>query len=182
MLDKTNTEEVLNAWGADIVKFARINIGDNSRTRISKTTGKRRRGKIDNSGNLRNSLNHQTEVFNNSFGFVINGADYALDVDQGTPRKANISSLKSWIKSKPVKLRSPNGKFLKMTPSRIDSFAKFVKWKVENIGSDKTEYLTDAIKDASRKYEKELYDSLFKDVQQSTSFILNQLNNGNDNN
>jgi hypothetical protein len=181
MLNKENTDKVLNAWGADIVKFAKINIGDRNRKRRSKITGKLRKGKIDSSGELRNSLNHEVETFANSFGFVINGADYANDIDQGTKRKTSVSQVKRWMKVKPVRLTSKKG-FIKMTPSRVENFARFVAWKVSTIGSDATYYLTDAIKDASKKYEKELYDSLYKDIEQSTSAILRGLDNGNDNN
>lgn len=178
MLDWTNTDEILNSMGADIVKFARINIGDANRTRKSKMTGKTRKGKIDSSGNLRKSLDYEVKVFKNSFGFVINGADYADDIDQGTKRNTSVSSIKKWMKVKPVRLTSSKG-FIKMTPSRIESFAKFVAWKVSTIGSDRTLFLTDAVTRASKKYEKELTESLFKDIEQSTKFILNGLNGNN---
>ena len=121
MLNKENTEEVLNAWGADIVKFAKINIGDRSRTRKSKTTGKIRKGKIDSSGNLRNSLDHNFKVNKNSFSMAVTGADYALDVDTGAKRKTTVSEVKAWMKRKPVRLTSKKG-FVKMTPARINNF------------------------------------------------------------
>lgn len=181
MLDIQNTEEVLNAWGADIVKFAKININDRNRTRKSKITGKVRKGKIDSSGSLRNSLDTDIVVNKNSFGFKVVGEDYANDIDLGTKRNTSINQVKKWMKQKPVRLTGSKG-FIKMTPARIENFAKFVSWKVSNIGSDATYFLTDAIKMASKKYEKELFDSLFKDVEQATTFILKGLENGNNNN
>lgn len=177
MLNKENTEELLDSWGADIVKFAKININDRNRKRKSKITGKMRKGKIDSTGNLRNSLDYDVEVFKNSFGFVVNGADYADDIDKGTRRKTSVNAVKSWMKAKPVRLTSSKG-FIKMTPARIENFAKFVAWKVSTIGSDRTNFLTDAIKDASNKYEKELIGVLFKDLEQA---YKTRLNGNNDN-
>lgn len=177
MLNKENTEKVLNDWGADIVKFAKINIGDRSRTRKSKITGKTRKGKIDSSGDMRDSLDHSIVVHKNSFGFQVTGVDYTSDVDLGTKRKTSVNAVKNWMKAKPVRLTSKKG-FIKMTPARIDNFAKFVAWKVSTIGSDATYFFTDAVTDASKKWETQLTESLFKDVEQSTSFILRQLNNG----
>jgi hypothetical protein len=75
-----------------------------------------------------------------------------------------------------------NGRFIEMTFNRRLNFAKFIEWKVSTIGSDATYYLTDAIKDASKKYETELYDSLYKDIEQSTSAILRNLDNANNDN
>lgn len=179
MLDKEETEIVLNAWGADIVKFAQINLGDRNRTRKSKITGKTRRGKIDSSGDLRKSFNYDLEVFQNSFGFVVNSLDYASDIDTGARRKTSVSQIKKWMKQKPVRLTSSKG-FIKMTPSKIDNFAKFVAWKVSKIGSDATWFLTDAVKRASKKHEEDLTDALFKDLGQAYSFILK--GNGNNDN
>ncbi len=174
MLEREESEKVLNAWGADIVKFAKINIGDKNRKRKSKMTGKTRRGRIDSSGNLRKSLGHKLVVNKNSFGFQVLGADYAIDIDQGNKRKTTEQQLKSWFKNKPIRLRQDN-KFIKMTDAKKLSFRKFVAWKVSNIGSDKTLFLTDAIRDASKKHEGEIAPAYFKDVEQSIDFIINQL-------
>ena len=182
MLDKQNTEDVLNDYGNAIVKNAKINIGDTNRKRVSKITGKTRRGKIDFTGELRDSLYHELKVFKNSFGFVINGSDYAVDLDKGNKRKTTLAQTLRWVTKKPARLRMKNGRFIEMTPSRQINFAKFIKWKTETIGSDRTNFLTDAIKDASKKYEKELFDALYTDVEQSTAAILRGLDNGNNNN
>jgi hypothetical protein len=169
-----NTEEVLVAWGADIVKFARINIGDRNRKRRSKMTGKMRKGKIDSTGDLRKSLADEIVINPNSFGFKIVGEDYALDVDQGNVRKTSPEQVGQWMKDKRIRLTNKKG-FVKMTEARIEAFKKFVSWKVSNIGSDRTNYMTDAIKEASLKHEADLIPSLFKDIEQATSLIIKQL-------
>lgn len=171
---KENTEEVLEAWGADIVKFAKIKIGDRNRKRKSKMTGKMRKGKIDSTGEMRNALDDEIVINENSFGFKIVGVDYTLDVDQGTVRKTTATEVKRWMKNKPVRLTSAKG-FVKMTPARIDSFANFVAWKVSTIGSDKTNFMEESIKEASLKHQKELFPALFKDIEQATSLIIKQL-------
>lgn len=169
-----NTEEVLVAWGADIVKFAKINIGDRNRKRKSKMTGKMRKGRIDSTGEMRKKLDDEIVINPNSFGFKITGVDYTLDVDQGNVRKTSFKQIEQWMKDKRIRLTNKKG-FVKMTPARIESFAKFVSWKVSNIGSDRTNFMTDAIKEASLKHEKDLIPSLFKDIEQATSLIIKQL-------
>lgn len=165
MLEYENTYEVIKAWSDAIVTNAKINIGDRNRKRKSKITGKTRRGKIDNTGNLRNSFESDVVVNKNSFGFKISAADYAQDVNDGAKRKTTFAEAKRWAKSSKIQFRDANGKILKKTEGRIDNLAKFTAWKVSTIGSDKTNYLTEAIEDASLKYQKELAPSLFKDVQ-----------------
>lgn len=171
---KENTEEVLEVWGADIVRFAKIKINDRNRKRKSKMTGKMRKGKIDSTGEMRNALEEEIVINENSFGFKIVGTDYTLDVDQGNVRKTSVTEVKRWMKNKPVRLTSKKG-FVKMTPARIDSFARFVSWKVSNIGSDRTNFMSEAIKEASLKHEAELFPALFKDIEQATSLIIKQL-------
>ena len=180
MLNKENTEQTLEAWGADIVKFARININDRNRKRKSKITGKMRRGKIDSSGDLRKSLDNEFVVNKNSFGFQITGIDYTSDVNSGKKRKTSVSDIKSWMKSKRLRLTNSQG-FIKMTPARIQGFAEFVAWKVSTIGSDVTDFMTDAVEMAGKKHRKDLEESMFKDIDQEVGMVLRSLENGSSN-
>jgi hypothetical protein len=176
MLEREESEKVLNAWGADIVKFAKINIGDKNRKRKSTLTGKTRKGKIDSSGKLRKSIDYELKVNPNSFGFTIVGEDYA-DVVDGGRRKGKgipIAPLLKWVAQKPIRLRKDN-KFIKMTDANKKAFAGFVSWKAKKYGIAPTHFLRDAVRDAGKKHEGELFDAYFKDVEQSIDFIINQL-------
>ena len=110
MLNKENTEQTLEAWGADIVKFARININDRKRLRLTNSQG-----------------------------------------------------------------------FIKMTPARTQGFAEFVAWKVSTIGSDVTDFMTDAVEMAGKKHRKDLEESMFKDIDQEVGMVLRSLENGSSN-
>lgn len=176
MLNKEATTEVLNAWGADIVKFAKINIGDKNRRKKSTLTGRYRKGKIDSTGTLRNSLEHILKVSDNSFGFEITGADYADVVDGGRKKGKGIpiTPLLKWVKAKPIRLRK-DGQFIKMTPQKKRDFARFVSWKAKKYGINPTNFLKDAVEDASNKHKDNLLDSLFKDTEQAVRFVVKQL-------
>jgi hypothetical protein len=179
MIGYENTTAILDAYGNDIIKFAQINIGDRNRRRRSKITGKLRRGKIDSTGNLRGSFEFLNTVSKNSFGFEIKGADFAEDVDTGAKRRTSESEAKKWIRDKPIQFRDGDGRILKKTQGRIDNFAKFIAWKVTTIGSDKTDYLTDAIKDATDKHQADLAPALFKDIEAAVTASFKSINKSN---
>lgn len=176
MLDKLETEEALNAWGVDIVKFARINLGDRNRPKKSTLTGKVRKGKINFSGDLSESLDYNLKVSKNSFGFQISGLDYADVVDGGRRKGKGIplAPLIHWVEKKPIRLRKDN-KFIKMTDENRKAFAGFVSWKAKKYGIAPTNFLRDAVEDASKKHEADLTEALFKDIEQATTSIIRQL-------
>lgn len=165
------TTEALNAWGGDLVKFAKIKIGDRNRRRTSKITGKSRRGAIENTRRLRNSFKFDLKEMPNSFNGEILAEDYAQDVNDGARRNANFGKLLSWVKSKPIRFRR-NGQFIKTTPAMQKNFAKFVQWKVKNIGSDFSGYLDEAIEEANEKHRNNIEGAIFKDVEAATSAVL----------
>ncbi len=174
---REETIQAVNDWGADIVKFAQINIGDRNRTRISKMTGKKRKGKIDSTGTLRKSFSFKTTEMENSFTMAITAEDYAEDVNDGTPRRTTKSQALRWIKEKPIRFRV-GGKFVPATQARKENLAKFIAWKVSNIGSDYTGYLDDAIAAATTKHEDSITEAAFRDVEAAVEAALKNINNG----
>ncbi len=175
---RENTIQALNDWGKDIVKFAKINIGDRNRTRTSKMTGKKRKGKIDSTGKLRKSFSYETTEMENSFKMTIEAEDYAQDVNDGTKRRTTESQALRWVKEKPIRFREGN-KFVKATEARKRNFAKFVAWKVSTIGSDYTGYLDEAVADATTKHEDKITEAAFRDAEAAAEAALKSLNNGN---
>jgi hypothetical protein len=153
-----------------------ININDRNRRKKSTLTGRYKKGKIDSSGALRNSIEYKLKVNENSFGFEVSGLDYADVVDGGRRKGKGIPlvPLLKWIKQKPIRLRE-NGQFIKMTPAKIRNFAGFVSWKAKKFGIAPTNFLLDAVTDAGNKHKEALTDALFKDVEQSATFIIKQL-------
>jgi hypothetical protein len=169
-----NTVKALNEYGNDITKFAKININDRNRKRKSKLTGKTRRGKLESSGRLRASFESEIKEMPNSFTMAIKAEDYAQDVNDGAKRKTSLSKVLQWVKKKPIRFRVGN-KFVKATKAKQLNFAKFVKWKVEHVGSDYSGYLDDAITLATEKHQEELEDGIFKDIETAADVALRSL-------
>ena len=81
--------------------------------------------------------------------------------------------LKKWA-AKKIRFRE-NGKNVPRTQARIDAFAGFVSWKAAKYGINPTNFMRDAVRDVTKKYEGELLPAYFKDVEQSISFVIEQL-------
>ena len=171
------TKKAVEDYSSDIVKFSKINIGDKNRTRISKMTGKKRRGKIDSTGKLRRSFTSKLTTMDNSFKMAIEAEDYAQDVNDGAVRRLSESQALKWIKDKPIRFREGN-KFVKATEARKRNFAKFVAWKVSKIGSDYTGYFDEAVADATTKNEDKITEAAFRDAEAAAEAALKSLNNG----
>ncbi len=187
---RENTIQALNDWGADIVKFSKINIGDSRRKRKSKMTGKVRKGKIDFTGKLRNSLDHEIQEMPNSFKMTIEAEDYIDELNSGKPHRARYSDVLNWVKKKPVKLRNKStGRFLEMTRKRQENFARFTTWKLKTLGSDFTGnidfggkdvgFFDEAVTDATTKHEDKITGAAFRDAEAAAEAALKSLNNGN---
>lgn len=175
MLTKeSRTYEVLNQIGFDYVRFAKIKINDRNRRRKSKITGKRRKGRIDSTGKMRNSLKYKIEE--EDFGLKVDvvGIDYTSDVNEGKKRKTSVRDIEKWIKDKRIRLTNDKG-FIKMTPSVVANFANFVAWKVSNIGSDFTGFLQEAQKEAFDKHEEDLAEAIAFDGAASIAQVLGEL-------
>ena len=73
--------------------------------------------KINNSGRLSKSLKSSVQRQK----LVIEMAEYGLYVDEGRrPGKfPPVDKIKEWIKSKPIKPRDKNGRFMAIRPSTI---------------------------------------------------------------
>ena len=146
-LDKTKIE--LNRFAERVVKISKLNLGKSVRGR-----------KIDASGRLRNSISHKVDGASVSFSFE----DYGIYVDAGVVGKKkkilkdwnkslfkrgsgysakfpNITEIKKWIKNKPIKSRSENGRFVKQN---TDSLAFLIGRKIYNEGKQPTLFFSDA--------------------------------------
>jgi hypothetical protein len=153
------TAEILKKIGVDYVVRARRELGVKRRVR-SKSTGKTYRKRVNTTGKLRRSFRVVMQEDNN---MEVTAADYANDVNEGTPRRASASRLATWIKQKPVRLRDSNGRFVPMTAARVANFAKYLAWKIRRIGSDRTGYLDGLAEKSIEKYENQLVDGIEDD-------------------
>ena len=167
----------LTNWAEDIVKFARINLGDKSRKRKNNRTGKYKARKIDSSGALRKSLDFKLNTNKNSISFQLSGLDYADVVDGGRKKGKGIplKPLEKWIRKKPIKLRNKDNKFIKMTDKAVERFAGFVSFNAKKYGISPSHFLRDAIVTADNKHEQLFIDEITKDVAYNYELILKDL-------
>lgn len=161
-----NLEEILKEFGERVTKLAKINIGA-TRT-VKDYKGRPRKRRIEFTGKLRKSLNYKVDVFTNSIGFYIEMEDYGKDIDQG--KKAggmpdSIPKLETWIKNKPVRLRTAQGQFIKQTPSMVKSFAESIAYKHQKYGTQPTNFLTEPFTREFKNLPEEMLEAFGLDVE-----------------
>ena len=166
-----NVEQILETFGERVTRLAKINIGA-TRT----VNGKKRR--IEYTGKLRESLDYDVKENPNSIEFSISMEDYGVGVDQGQKpgTLASLSKLREWIRKKPARLRDSQGRFVKMSNKQVANFAEFIQYKINQYGTQPTNFLTEPFEAEFKKLPDELIEAYGLDVEE----LLNQsLRNGN---
>jgi len=102
---------------------------------------------------------------------MIEGSDYAEKLDSGGKVKADLGSLISWVKNKPVRLRDFSGRFVKITDAKIKSLAEKIQYKLSTQGITPTNFIDDAIEIAMQKIDS-IQDPMVKDVELNLDEIM----------
>ena len=122
--------------------------------------------KKNSSGNLYKSLANEVKVMPNSIQVFFEAESYAGVVDKGR-RKGTMPPTKpieKWIRQKPVKLRSKNGRFKPKTEANIKGAAYAMALKIKRKGIKGSNFFTDAVKDRLPQLEKDIQDNFALDV------------------
>ena len=146
-----NTEAFLKAYMERLETLTKIEIGRN-RTRTY-PSGRTYNSPLESSGSLRESIKVQkTNIENALLAYGIEGNDYALDINKGTPKSKAPSRAKliSWIKAKPVRLTNKKGKILKRTEESIKAAAKRMQDSHKINGIAPVPFLTQAVQDSMK--------------------------------
>lgn len=146
-----NTEAFLRAYMERLETLTKIEIGRN-RTRTY-PSGRTYNSPLESSGSLRESIQVQkTNIENALLAYGIEGNDYALDINKGTPKSKAPSRAKliSWIKAKPVRLTNKKGKILKRTEQSINAAAKRIQESQKIHGIAPVPFLTQAVQDSMK--------------------------------
>ena len=146
-----NTEAFLKAYMERLETLTKIEIGRN-RTRTY-PSGRTYNSPLESSGSLRDSIKVQkTNIESALLAYGIEGNDYALDINKGTPKSQAPSKaeLISWIKAKPVALRNKKGKILKRTEGAISSIAKRMQDSHKIHGIAPVPFLAQAVQDSMK--------------------------------
>ena len=143
--------KVLADFADNVVRLSKINLGKTYTAKNSR--GKSYKKRIDNSGNLRNSIKAKVKQRNDKNGMfekaniVCSMLDYGLTVDKG--RKAGkgipMQPLIDWINKKPLKIRDlETGSFIKKTASRVRGLAYVISRNAKENGIAPTNFFTNA--------------------------------------
>ena len=146
-----NTEAFLKAYMERLETLTKIEIGRN-RTRTY-PSGRTYNSPLESSGSLRESIKVQkTNIENALLAYGLEGNDYALDINKGTPKSKAPSRAKliSWIKAKPVRLTNKKGKILKKTEESIKAVAKRMQDSHKINGIAPVPFLTQAVQDSMK--------------------------------
>jgi len=146
-----NTEAFLKAYMERLETLTKIEISRN-RTRTY-PSGRTYNSPLESSGSLRESIKVQkTNIENALLAYGLEGNDYALDINKGTPKSQAPSKdeLISWIKAKPVRLTNKKGKILKRTEESIKAAAKRMQDSHKINGIAPVPFLTQAVQDSMK--------------------------------
>ena len=162
-MQNSNIDKVLNEFGERVTKLARINLGAL---------------KKDDSKKLRKSIDYNTTVHKNSFSFSIEMEDYGEWVDKGRkPGKGvPIDIIPKWIKSKPVRLRDMDGRFIPKTETAIKQAAFLINRKIKEEGIKPTNFLSEPFEKEFKDLPDELIEAYGLDIDDLLEMSLDKLN------
>jgi hypothetical protein len=181
-------DKALADFADNVVRLAKINIGKTYTAKNAR--GKSYKKRIDNSGNLRNSITSElktrTEDGRFSKGFIIfKMLEYGIYVDKGRKAGTGVSeqgqlSIEKWIRKKPLKMRDTRegkkGQFLKMTESRVKGLAFVISRNIKKRGLKPTNFFTDAYESQEDKFIAEMQEAIAQDNTQYISTQIDTIN------
>ena len=162
-------DKVLADFADNVVRLAKINVGKTYTAKNSR--GKSYKKRIDNSGNLRNSITSELKTTTKdgrfSKGFIIfKMLEYGFNVDKGRRAGKGVPPqvLIDWIKKKPLRIRDlKTGSFVKQTESRVKGLAYVINRKIKKYGIPATNFFTDAYDSQEEKLFSQLQEAIAQD-------------------
>ena len=171
-----NIKTALEAFGANVIRLAQINLGSKQKARRS--NGKIFYKRINNSGTLSRSLDYESNATDKSFSFAILMEDYGEWVDKGRKKGKGVppNDLLRWVKSKPIRPRTEGGSFQKVTESRQRSISYLINRKIKERGIEPTNFLTEPFNLKFKDLPQEIVEAYALDVEDFLEFTIDQLN------
>ena len=176
--------KVLADFADNVVRLSKINLGKTYTA--TNARGKKYKKRIDNSGNLRNSIKAKVKQRNDENGrfekanIVWSMLDYGINVDKGRRAGKGVPPqvLIDWIKKKPLRVRDlKTGRILKQTESRVKGLAFIINRKIKKYGIPATNFFTNAFESQEEKYYNEMQEAIAAD---QIEYILTELDKIND--
>lgn len=154
--------DLINQFGADVVEKAMQNLGA-----YRTVKGKKRRAVA--SDNLRKSLAYYYNARRGKLEFFAKGSasQYADIVEKGrrpNSKQPPVEAIIQWMKIKPIKVRSLDGKIVKQTPERIKSTAFNIARAIGRRGIPPLFYWRDAVDEMIDVYEPQFAEALANEL------------------
>ena len=180
-LDLNNTAKALDLYGKEVIKRAKRNL------KIKKNIDGKWK-ETDNTGKLasslyykltkgKNKINIKFESSTNYGYFMEKGVQgrlstygsvkkYPTGMTKAKFKKKNLAKgvIEDWIRTKQVKLRDKDGKFLPMTDSNIRGASYMIGKSISEKGLGARGFMADAISETKNRFAISLKEGLLKDL------------------
>ena len=174
-IELKNTEAFQRAYMERLETLTKIEIGRNRKRTYP--SGRKVTSPLNSTGSLRESIKVQkTNIENALLAYGLEGNDYALDINKGTPKSRTPSKAKliSWIKAKPVNLTDRKGKRIKRTEQSIKEVAGRMQKSQKIHGIAPVPFLTQAI-EMSMKHLNGMGVAMVQDISENVEQFLTNI-------
>ena len=159
-----NTEDALDAFAKEAVRYAQLNLGT---IRTLRYTTRPIRSNSVASGTLKKSLRYYRTDTRFEFTADPPADGYADRVEYGTDpgTVVPVEKLEDWIRRKPVKMRDKEGRFIKSTDAAVKSAAMRFVTAIYERGIPGTFFYSRGIEQALDRSTKKIETALLKDLE-----------------
>ncbi len=150
----------LNQMGKNVVREARKNLAE--KTTKQTQSGRRLTSRIDNTGNLSRSIKASAEKDK----LIIQMVEYGLYIDEGRKagKYAPVTNIKQWIKTKKIKPRDKNGRFMEKSVTNMNNLAFLLNRAIFKFGIKPTHFFTDPLEAEFKKLDKKIPQAIEEDI------------------
>lgn len=176
-IKRDNAKAFLRAWSDKVIEQAKLELRvTRRRYKYSHEKGRvgQYRGKIDNTGNLRKSLEAALVARDKKGRFTsANGVEFRMDeygtwVDMGRRKGkgAPPQVIRDWLRSPKMRLRDPEtGQLMAKTDKNIKSAGYLINRKLKYFGIDATHFFAEPFEAAIGALEKGLTEAMALDIE-----------------
>lgn len=146
--------------GKNVVRLSRKNL--DTKRRVKTSSGRTHFSKINNTSSLSNSIKFSTD----SKGLSFEMNDYGLNVDEGRKagRYAPVNKIMEWVRTKGIRPRDPQGKFLRVTDKSMKSLSFMLNRAIFKNGIEPTGFFSKPFESELDKLERKIPDTLIQDI------------------
>jgi hypothetical protein len=177
-----SVEQSLNEFAEKVISNAQRELGTTKPRKSYEATWRKgkllsyqvkmKRRRSDNSGALRESLDYDVQKTGGGYLLTISSLDYGIFVNEGREAGKGIPplALQKWLRTKRIRPKDKDGKFLKESFSAYSSLAFLINRKIKQFGIEANPFMTMSLErfqpelagSIGEQYAKELADQIRK--------------------